>query len=53
MNTSKCWPLHRIPLLKTSLSIKALFLESMTKTAYIGFNAHTKAKHQNNDQDKS
>jgi hypothetical protein len=28
-------------------------LESMTKTAYIGFNTHIKDKHQNNDQDKS
>jgi len=45
--------LHSIPLLKTSLLINALFLESMSKTAFIGFNAHIKDKHQNNDQDKS
>jgi hypothetical protein len=45
--------LHRIPLLKTALSINALFLEPAAKATYIGFNTYIKDKHQNNAQDKS
>jgi hypothetical protein len=45
--------LHRIPLLKTALSINALFLEPAAKAACIGSNIHINDKHQNNAQDKS
>jgi len=40
--------LHRIPLLKTALSINALFLEPAAKAAYIGFNTYIKEEYQNN-----